>query len=1060
MSFTGDFRMAMNTTHSAVLESAVVDGTTIQLDLPAGPYLRLEGTGVQLEMFGQRIGGDFVVEQATLDGAPIVRIAARNVSASFGDGTTPFVTVSGGTGFFSIVDDPDGTGPGNPKTGGLAGRLSGTVAFNVPGIDLSGTLTLAINSRSAADGAVNESIAFGPQPGTTTASAIADVNGDTRPDLVLGTATGLLLYLNDGEGDPFDTIPGILVGSADPISALAIGDLDGDGSPDLVVGRAASTTIVYLNDGTGMFEAPGTAPDLGPGATSIAIANVTGDAYGDVVLANGTDILFFQNLGLDDTGGGWLGFDAGASTGITASSTTVLALGDVDGNDIPDLVVADGNTADVFYTGTNAGTYTSGTPPGTTGSVSVVLTDVDGNGTLDLVRSTAGGIDVILVTLPDPVAMTPLTFATADQVLAGSHATFAVGDLDGDGIADLVVSSGTGAAQWLAGTDTVSVTSTFGTAVGVGIITLDLPAGPYLMVAGDDITLTVGGLELIGSFAFEQITAADGTRTVRVTVPSLSLALDGIGTVSLSGTLLLTSTGMAGTLTLGSALSFGAGITITGTFGLQINTGLTAVQLDPTTRLPAGPYTRFYGTGIELDFGGPTLTADLSVESATSGGAKRTVIAVAGGSLSFDGLGTVLSGVVGVFVLAPGGMAGSLQGTVNLTSLLPTGTIFSGTFGLQVNESTQAVTESVVLGDRTLGLNLPAGPYLRIFGRDVVVSVAGQSLRGDVSFSQQGTPGSMTTTIAFDNVSLALGDGTTDLVTLSNGHGSFVLTDAGADKVIMGDLAVTVAVHIPQVSLTGTLTLHLDTTPGAQVLSVGGTALVLTIAGQRLGGDFTFTQTTVGTRRVVTVAVAHASLFLGDDNGTATTADDRGLSVTEGSGSFLVTPEGVALDISATVGLVGLDDLPFAVGPIAVKLQVNTMPTAAVESSIALDLPAGTFLRVQIGTHATPFDFDLYGQHLTGIFFFEQVTNAGTDGVLGTTDDRKILRIAATEVHLFLGAPANGSNGAVGIDVDNGTALFLVTPDGIAGTLSAHASLLLGGSIPGCPPPSRSRSTR
>ena len=46
---------------------------------------------------------------------------ATNVSAAFGDGTTNFVTLSGGSGFFVI------------KPGGMAGDVGGTVAVDDPG---------------------------------------------------------------------------------------------------------------------------------------------------------------------------------------------------------------------------------------------------------------------------------------------------------------------------------------------------------------------------------------------------------------------------------------------------------------------------------------------------------------------------------------------------------------------------------------------------------------------------------------------------------------------------------------------------------------------------------------------------------------------------------------------------------------------------------------------------------------------------------------------------------------------------------------------------------------
>ena len=98
---------------------------TLTLNLPGGPYLRVEGIGVKLKFAGQQVGGDFVFENATAaDGTTtITRIAARNLTAAFGDGTTQYVTLSDGTGFFLV------------NATGIAGRIAGSVTVSVPGVD-------------------------------------------------------------------------------------------------------------------------------------------------------------------------------------------------------------------------------------------------------------------------------------------------------------------------------------------------------------------------------------------------------------------------------------------------------------------------------------------------------------------------------------------------------------------------------------------------------------------------------------------------------------------------------------------------------------------------------------------------------------------------------------------------------------------------------------------------------------------------------------------------------------------------------------------------------------
>src|SRR5205807_2455411 len=65
----GTFKVRLNTGEAAVQ-------VTPTLNVPAGPYLRVEGTGATLNLLGQRISGDFTFEQAArVDGTKVVKLA-------------------------------------------------------------------------------------------------------------------------------------------------------------------------------------------------------------------------------------------------------------------------------------------------------------------------------------------------------------------------------------------------------------------------------------------------------------------------------------------------------------------------------------------------------------------------------------------------------------------------------------------------------------------------------------------------------------------------------------------------------------------------------------------------------------------------------------------------------------------------------------------------------------------------------------------------------------------------------------------------------------------------
>ena len=282
LNFTGQFSLAVNTTTAAFSDQFVVGGQSVTLSLPAGPYLRIEGSGLEFSFQGQLIRGDFVFEKA-------VSAGRRSSGSSPGTSARRSGTASRASSPFA-----NGTGALVLKAGGFGGELSGNVTVAVPGVTLTGQFAIAINTSGSA---ITDTIAYGAQPGTTNAVVLGDVNGDLRPDLLLGTNggvdTGTLLYFNDGDDDPFDSLPALILPSSSgyQTKALALADLDRDGDLDLVIGNAGANKA-YANDGHGVFTL--TTATLGSGATALAVGDVDGDGLVDVVVgkAGGTPELY------------------------------------------------------------------------------------------------------------------------------------------------------------------------------------------------------------------------------------------------------------------------------------------------------------------------------------------------------------------------------------------------------------------------------------------------------------------------------------------------------------------------------------------------------------------------------------------------------------------------------------------------------------------------------------------------------------------------------------------------------------------------------------------------
>ncbi|HZU99959.1 MAG TPA: VCBS repeat-containing protein, partial [Planctomycetota bacterium] len=118
-------------------------------------------------------------------------------------------------------------------------------------------------------------------------TAIADVNGDGKPDIVVASeATGITVFLGNGDGT-FKTQVPWPVGAAGsyPVS-VAIADLNGDGKLDLVTANYDENKIaVLLGVGDGTFE-----PAVKLGAIGLPYAVTVGDLRGtgelDIITAN------------------------------------------------------------------------------------------------------------------------------------------------------------------------------------------------------------------------------------------------------------------------------------------------------------------------------------------------------------------------------------------------------------------------------------------------------------------------------------------------------------------------------------------------------------------------------------------------------------------------------------------------------------------------------------------------------------------------------------------------------------------------------------------------------
>jgi hypothetical protein len=286
----------------------------------------------------------------------------------------------------------------------------------------------------------------GPEPATL---EVHDLNGDGRPDLVTlssysdneDSANGSVsVLLNSGDGS-FGARHDYETGDS-PVS-LVIGDLNGDRRADLVTSNSGDGSVsVLVNKGDGSFGATRDYPVGGDAAPVVAISDLNGDGSPDLVA--------LAQEGESDTvsllvNNGEGGFRAKRDF-ETGRGPVDLALGDLNGDGRRDIVVADGGQLAVSVLlntmGDGApfaappGVFPHASEYGTSGTSSVAVGDVNGDGRPDIVGTNrVEGTVSVLLGREDG-------FADVKEYDVGrAPRSVAIGDLNGDGAPDLAVAN-------------------------------------------------------------------------------------------------------------------------------------------------------------------------------------------------------------------------------------------------------------------------------------------------------------------------------------------------------------------------------------------------------------------------------------------------------------------------------------------------------------------------------------------------------------------------------------------------------------------------------------------
>jgi len=183
-----------------------------------------------------------------------------------------------------------------------------------------------------------------------------DVNADGKPDLVTSTDGIVSVLLGNGEGafGAPQTYNAGIPNSSFTFSYLALADFNGDGAIDLATSSLGSGALgVLLGTGTGAFK-PGVTAAVGANSRGIAVGDLDGDGAADVAVANSNDNTF-SVLHNDGT---WPALDA-PSIAITDATLVEGNNGTVAATFTVSLSATYGQTVSVDFA-TAGGSATSG----------------------------------------------------------------------------------------------------------------------------------------------------------------------------------------------------------------------------------------------------------------------------------------------------------------------------------------------------------------------------------------------------------------------------------------------------------------------------------------------------------------------------------------------------------------------------------------------------------------------------------------------------------------------------------------------------------------------------
>ena len=327
--------------------------------------------------------------------------------------------------------------------------------------------------------------------------ATSDLNGDGFLDLVSASVASATVQLGVGDGT-FGTAVSYAMESSGT-DAVTLNDVNDDGIMDIVTsgysGATARATI-RLGSGDGTFGAALSYQMSGGEAFGLNLADLNNDGFLDIVTAgSGSGATTSIRLG---TGNGTFGGIVSYST--VGSFGLEVGIADFNNDSILDLVTLTNNTGGFvsYRQGVGNGTFGASTvlSMNSTGDSGMTVADVNGDGIPDILSSGYAGGGSVAIRFGQ-------SNGTFSNVLslgfnAGYGNGLTTGDLNGDGILDIIVAASDGGSASQISYRLGQGGGTFGAAISVatnaGSSAFGITAGDFNGDGVQDIsTIAFGG---------------------------------------------------------------------------------------------------------------------------------------------------------------------------------------------------------------------------------------------------------------------------------------------------------------------------------------------------------------------------------------------------------------------------------------------------------------------------------------------------------------------------------------------------------------------------------------